>query len=327
MNLVLTPSCNKGCSYCFASKFRAESKDVMTFDTLKDIVSKTDQVIKLIGGEPTIHPEFLKFINYLVDQNREFVIISNFLFTEEVLKGLMEVLIRSKVHIGFLINSTELDEKNRMEKFKRNYNMIYSLLYKLGKEDTMSCGITFDNNRSIEYYMTYYDYLIENLVAIERMRLSINFPGAQKDKGDFYVINNKELGKKFVAMAMKSMSIKAPISVDCIIFPCMFSREDYKFLNKFFNPRSICDGAPADLFPNMTLSHGYPLKESISINLNKYTNYETAASELKLRYDILESTVELPEECKVCRFNKEGLCHGPCLAFYDLSEEAIGIND
>jgi hypothetical protein len=52
---------------------------------------------------------------------------------------------------------------------------------------------------------------------------------------------------------------------------------------------------------------------------------EIANEDMLLRYKIIKSQIEVPEDCKICRFYK-GICDGPCLGFFDLSHINIGKN-
>ncbi len=143
MNLIITKRCNKGCPYCFASSSRNSSlKDDMdmSFETFVKLLDKIDDRThpKLLGGEPTSHPNFSLFIDELVKRRKDFTIISNFLFTDEI----RDVIIKAsnEVKISFLINSSNLnDVKGRYDTFVKNYNTIYNHLYVRDLEVNISC--------------------------------------------------------------------------------------------------------------------------------------------------------------------------------------------
>jgi len=332
MNFIITTSCNKGCPYCFANEAN-KSSDVkeMSLELYKKLLDKikdTNIPIKLLGGEPSSHPLFKEFVREALNRNRQIVIISNFLFNEDVLNYLLSVVHTGK--ISFLINSTSLDVGNRIDVFKKNYNAIFSLLYSIDLEENMSCGLTLERDRDVLYYLEYIDFLIKHIKKIEKLRISIDFPGNKSDKNDFYFLKNKKLGETFLILSRKAIDIGANYSVDCIIFPCMFdNKEEYKLIKKFTERLStFCNGVPSDIFPDETVSYCYPLKESIVVNSKNYDNLQLAAEELKLRYEILEDeyTDLLPEDCIKCEFRKKQICKGPCLGFFDLSKEVIGKN-
>jgi len=330
MNLIITKRCDKGCPYCFASSARSKTKIGdwdMSFETFKEMLDKsTDrQGIKLLGGEPTSHPEFKIFIEELVNRKLDFTIISNFLFKEDIADAIIEAM--KKVNINFLINSSNLeDREGRYDTFVNNYNKIYDFLYKTDREENMSCGITFEVDKTADYYINYMKTLNEKLDGIERFRISIPNPEVKKE--DFFIINNKELGKKFLTVTQAAVALGFTPSLDCIIYPCMFNnKEEWKYIKKFLdNVRTFCEGCPTDIFPDKTASYCYPLKESIKVDTEKYQNIGQVFDDMNMRYKILEGRVTQPEACNNCPFKKIGMCGGPCLAFYDLSKETLGIN-
>ncbi|MCF7870401.1 MAG: radical SAM protein [Candidatus Omnitrophica bacterium] len=325
MNFILTTSCNKGCPYCFAHQNRKDDpNNFMSLKSFEEMVDKTNSQIKLLGGEPTQHPQFKEIIEILIRKKRRVTLISNFLFDDETLNIILEALEHIEIH--FLVNATDLDKKNRMEKWSKNYNTIFKFLYAKDKEEYMSIGITL-YDQSLKYYLNYIDFLKKNILKIERFRLSIAFPGSKEEKNNFYIINNKELGKTIVSLVYKIVDMGIKPSIDCILFPCMFNnKEEYKYIRKFSQEfRFKCNAAPCDLFPDKTISYCYPLKEKIKINFDNYLKSKPIQEDLRLRYKILEEQIEKPVACKSCEYFKKNLCDGPCLGFYDLESLETGV--
>lgn len=335
MNLILTHDCNKGCPYCFARSTRnslTNEDDVhMSMDFIMESLDKSKGNIKLLGGEPTQHPQFSEIVDEVIRRKRSFTLISNFLFDENTLEKILDVI--DKGNIGFLVNATDLDKGSRMETWSRNYNEIYKKLYSKNKEEKLSAGLTISDDFSTDYYVKYINYLLNNVFTIERMRLSLSFPGNNEGKDEFNFINNKELGKKILVVIRYLLDKSIPFSIDCTLYPCLFNnREEWKFIRKFEEKKMISSncsekgGLPADIFPDKTVSYCYPLKDSIKVSSEKYNNFEEIKKDMKSRYRILVSKIEAPEACQNCSHFKTDFCEGPCLGFYDLSKEEIGKN-
>ena len=133
-NLILTQSCDKNCSYCFARQFRFNDTNdkEMSLVTVKSIIDKllieipSGGHLSLLGGEPTKYTYFKEALEMCNDSKIIVNLISNFLFPESILNILKDTINR-KQDINFLINATELRENNRMEIFSKNYNEIYTL--------------------------------------------------------------------------------------------------------------------------------------------------------------------------------------------------------
>jgi organic radical activating enzyme len=329
MNLIITSKCNKGCSYCFASEFREGTQQNMSFDFFKEILDKTpkDKEIKLLGGEPTLHPEFELFLEELKKRNRKVVLISNFLFGDKQLSAILNFMDNHK--LSFLANSTDLDQSTeRIEKFTKNYKTIYKKLYQRDEENLMACGYTFEREKNYKYYLEYTDFLLKHILKIERLRLSLEFPWKEEEKNKFDFINDKSIGEKFLVMVKKALNIGAKPSIDCIVLPCFFlNKEEYKYVTKFSDKfKTICSTGAWDVFPDGTLSYCYPTKDALTIDIHKHRNFVAAGEEISIRYKVVESIVDLPEACKECPMRKSMNCAGPCLGFFDLSQIDIGKN-
>jgi len=326
MNFIITTHCNKGCPYCFAHENRKhDPNSYMDIEKFKRLVKKSKgSRVKLLGGEPTEHPQFKEIVDFLILNKIPFTLISNFLFSEEILNIILNAI--SRVSVTFLVNATDLDVSDRMKKWSYNYNTIYKKLYKMNKEEAISIGFTLFK-KDLKYYLNYLDFVKENILNIERIRLSIAFPGNKEDKGNFFVINNKEIGNIFLGLIKKIINMGIRPSLDCILFPCMFNnKEEFKFVKRFLDKTKFkCgEGAPTDLFPDETISYCYPLKEAIKLDFNDYNNPKAVNENLLTKYKIIDSIVQKPKECLACNFFKQGMCAGPCLGFYDLSEISLG---
>lgn len=330
MNLIITKRCNKGCPYCFATTARNETLPDdwdMSFETFQELLDKMgpEDSPKLLGGEPTQHPEFKRFVDELTNRKIKFTLISNFLFNDDMTDFIIETL--KKQQVSFLINSTNLnDVKGRKEKFVKNYNRIYEFLYQSDAEEGMSCGFTFENDKPWTYYVDYLQELNNSLLGIERLRLSIANPETKKE--DYFFINNHELGTKFITVIKKALELGITPALDCIIYPCLFeNKEEWKYIKKFLNNvRTKCVGCPNDIFPDKTASFCYPTKNSVKVNTEKYDSIQEIRNDLEMRHKIITMKQTLPKPCINCPFRAADMCGGPCLAFFNLQNETLGTN-
>ena len=82
MNFIITKRCNKGCPYCFAHQSRVEDpKGEMTLDQFNKLIDDYQcEHIKLLGGEPTCHPQFKDILESVLQKGKSVTLISNFLF-------------------------------------------------------------------------------------------------------------------------------------------------------------------------------------------------------------------------------------------------------
>ncbi len=324
MNIIINSECNKFCSYCFAKDHR--SGENMSFEKFQELVEFSENPIKILGGEPTLHPDFLKMVQYACEQKGEVTVISNFLFSKEVLAGLLEL--SEKYAINFLINSTPHNSKEKYNRFVHNYTTLFARLYILEKEDSMSCGLTFAGE-SLESIALYIKKLKTDLLDIGRLRISLDFPGSQERKDKFYFLENHDTGDLFVGVIAVCIQLGIAVNIDCTYFPCMFSnRAKYKYAKKFATHTGsvgrcgghMNSGGPTDVFSDGSASYCYPLKNTITADniTEKFKNFSEVRRYLGLKYAFTFGKTVLPLPCRKCSFLRDGKCLGPTLCFYDL---------
>ena len=328
-NLILTQACNKNCSYCFASDYRHDASVVeseMSLETIGTILDKTytgdASRISLLGGEPTQHSRFAEILDLCYTKKFKVLLISNFLFNEQTLQKLLQIIADPDKNLSFLINATELRIGTRMETFARNYNTILQAVTDHNKTDSLTCGLTLDGELlTQEGFDNYLGFLQQSLTEIPAMRFSLNYPGSLDGKEKFYFLNNKEFGDHIYYVVRRLLYAGITPVFDCISFPCMYRTPKIaRFIRAYIEKDNgyICQGAPADYLTDGTVRYCFPTL-SISVNGAKYKTDQSIRSALKNKYDEVLKRATLPEPCITCEYKREGTCHGPCLGFMDLS--------
>ena len=80
----ITSRCNDNCDFCIERKFMKKKRADLSFEEIKKNFEYLNNEFKLdyvviTGGEPTLHPDFLKIIDYFHKRNIEFRVITNLL--------------------------------------------------------------------------------------------------------------------------------------------------------------------------------------------------------------------------------------------------------
>lgn len=296
MNFIITEKCNKNCNFCFAEK---NNTDMYLEDFL--ILANLFPV-KILGGEPTLNPQFSNFINI----DKEIILISNLIFDEKILLA----IIKAENITGILANCSYLDKEN-MKTFAFNYSTLSQY-----KRD-IAGGITIEDYVPLEYYIDYMTELRRH-TRISSLRISLNFPNVKSYKDPNMYVNNKKLGSKIIEVikTFDKLNNLNSLFVDCFMYPCMF--EDIEFYNKHLKNINCAGnnnrGFPLDVLPDMTAIYCFPTADKIRIDLKTKNNIFDLEKELLEKYKSLSDKRELPTECKVCKYFKE--CNGPCLALY-----------
>lgn len=79
--LTVNRACNLRCNWCYAKDTDFAQKDTMTLDMVDRLLGTIDGLtvgrVVLIGGEPTIHPNFLEIVRRVKAKGHEVALVSN----------------------------------------------------------------------------------------------------------------------------------------------------------------------------------------------------------------------------------------------------------
>lgn len=78
---TINRACNLRCNWCYAKDTDFAQKDTMTMDTVDRLLASIDGItvrrIILIGGEPTIHPNFLEIVRRVKARGHKVALVTN----------------------------------------------------------------------------------------------------------------------------------------------------------------------------------------------------------------------------------------------------------
>ncbi|GBR73265.1 molybdenum cofactor biosynthesis protein A [Candidatus Termititenax aidoneus] len=334
MNIILTTRCNKNCSFCFANKVMrekpAEDMTLANFSGLVELACRDNprpQGLKLLGGEPTMHPQFVEILDFLTARQIQVSLISNLLYEDEKVRMRIYQAARDGVIVGGLANAAELGSSNKMQIFKDNFNALREALGRRDFQRDLAAGITLSRHKSSAEEVAYVEYLSQNL-EISALRISLDFLG--DNVRDTFFINNKEYGQKFLAVIHKCLDLRIPASGDCKMYPCMFEpknfRKDIQGFIQRIRTACLAGAAPFDVLPDMSYIHCYPARKLSGQNILKFSHLSEALGEITFLKKSLQSLgrEDLPPECRVCDYYKTNRCDSLCLGCREL---AVGFLD
>jgi organic radical activating enzyme len=327
VNILLTTRCNKNCSFCFANQaMREKPAQDMTLENFRSLIrlAKTDQInptVKLLGGEPTMHPDFPQILTILRQEGAHACLISNLLYGSDTVRDSLRQAIADKVIDGCLSNAAELGTEAKMRLFARNYQDLQAAFAQYNPGQFVAAGITLSRHKTAAEETAYIEYLSQN-IEIRRLRLSLDFQA--ENKIDKFFVNNKEYGNKVQEIIYKCLDLRVSFSWDCKIYPCLFDAKVFQKDVLGFTPhvRSVCpaDGAPFDVFPDMSYVHCYPARALSGQNILKFKRLSEAADEITFLKNTLQTIHKdfLPEECRECHYYQSGICDSLCLGCQEL---------
>lgn len=312
-NILLTQKCVRSCPYCFARRHMktAPSEDLMTWE---DLIYLADLIeafgkgnVSLLGGEPTLHPEFIDFALYLVERDFTVTIFTSGIMSQEVL----EEADRSFRHIpierlSFVCNlndprSSPPAENERVGKFLETFGA------------RVMAGF---NIYRTEFDMSFlFDHI--NRHGLRRdLRVGLAHPilGA---KNSFVRISDIEKTIRRLCSYFPLMErLRIKPGLDCGFPLCKFSDRELGWLYKFGGGHNMFECGPAlDIGPDMSIWPCFPLSH---FHRKSVFDFDSLGDILKF-YSEIHNTVRtessgIYEECDTCNLRRDRLCAGGCIS-------------
>lgn len=333
-NIMINEACNLRCPYCFANEFvnnvdgekeNNESKLLnMSFTDFKKavdfIMTNPNERIGIIGGEPTIHPQFGQFMEYLVWNQKvnNVILFTNGTYPEH----LNDLLNHEKIRILFNCNSPEFISEKQFGAMVRNLDITINRLH---MKDRVTLGI---NMYKVDFD---YSYIVDLLEKYEYgyVRTSITIPNTT-DKRSIDMIEYFKMMKPSVFRFFRELFRKDILpNYDCNIMPlCVMSQQDIIWLKdsqqnimrKRGNLRAnLLDSSNCkpviDILPNLDAVRCFGLSGEEKIHINSFQTIKDLENYYFNHFDVFAWNVFSSELCKTCEMRMKMFCTGGCLAF------------
>ncbi|MFH1136960.1 MAG: radical SAM protein [Pseudomonadota bacterium] len=300
-NLVLTSRCDLSCSYCFARP--VFSKTGPPRDTPLDLfeqaldfleLSGQDQAC-LLGGEPTLHPDFPTLVHRAAGRGFRLLVFSNGRIPEESLKALADV---SPDKMSLLLNLTAAGSENHDQAVAR-------VLDRLGSRVGLGLNLSSPN-----FSFEAASRLIARHGLRPLIRVGLAHPGLTGENAFLPPRQYAKVGRKLLAAAADLAGQGISLELDCGFTPCMFpggeGPGDLVDLGRRCNPLP-------DLLPDGTMIACFALA---ALGRLPFTAAKTAGEFRDLFFEKLSPYEALGvfPECRSCGFRLEGKCQGGCRA-------------
>jgi len=132
MRILLTESCNGNCPHCFNKDMRKDGhmdtdKAILLFDYL----ARHTKGIKFMGGEPTIHPDFVMLYEYAQDAGLNVFLFTNAL-NDEILKIKPRLRDSITYNMALLNDCFNLDKLIPEREFSRFFETVINTKTNIG---------------------------------------------------------------------------------------------------------------------------------------------------------------------------------------------------
>jgi len=299
-NVLLTNICNQKCSYCFAANQLEQKKTEMSFKDFKFVLSflkkNNEKTIRLMGGEPTLHSQFEKIIDYIISQDLKVHIFTNGLFSNKTANFLVEK--RQNIKYSFNINPENLYSKKNWGLINANLKLITPF------KDSLIGSVIWQKDFNIDYLME-----LANKYSVKVIMLRIANPifGAKNEYVSFnqYAV----LAKNIIQQIKKSNKNKIRIGFGCGFSKKMFTEKQFKILKEYnvVNLNWGCDGNSGrfDIDTDLFVFRCFPLSDW---KRKKLTDFEDS-KEIEKYFN------RLMHKYQKNNSSHNFIHHGPCFSY------------
>ncbi len=296
-NLVVTNQCQDKCTYCF-SDFQIPNNGFSLSQvkkTVKFLKSFNRNSINIVGGEPSLNPDFIPIVKLLLDEGLETKIFTNGKLNS---KSIAELQKFNHGEFWFCVNRT--NEFLATE--------IKNLYRKLGWRIQLNLTIYHGKQNIHHIFREISDYKLNNYY-----RVGIALPVWPEKKRMFLKpYEYKEAADKLFYSIKEGISKNMSPTFDCGFPYCFFSAEQRLYFDKNGIEFSSNCGVIPDILPDFTVIPCFPLAR-----LKKPIGKKSNRQKIENSYNkILKEFSYKPifDECDNCDDLKSKNCCGGCAA-------------
>lgn len=305
-NIALTATCNRACAFCFATDAMEAHGQSGNFMTLDRFESSLDFLIRsgipearLLGGEPTIHPDFEHLVDRVLARSLRLVVFSGGMIPERALRRLEQVPAdRLRVLLNVIPPTGKPQQLARQEE----------VLQRLGHR--IALGVTID---SPAVQIGFLFDLIERYGLATTVRLGLAHPTLNGSNGYLHPRQYPEVGRRVTEFGLLALERGIGLEFDCGWVPCMFPDGALAALGKTSEDVGLRCNPILDLMPDGQMISCYPLGAHSSIELSP----DHDARQLRMHFtdrQRADRRFMLYRECEPCEWRARGECTGGCLS-------------
>jgi hypothetical protein len=311
-NLMISRVCNLHCIFCFAGQDAPQAGgggemnfvSTETYEAQLDFLDRSGiDEVRLIGGEPTLHPNFSQLVDIARNRNKQILVFSHGLIPESALICLEALPVKS---CTVLINAnasrwpagpTQKEISRRRETLQR-----------LGKRALLGFNI-----HGSDFELEPYFGLIQETGCQKVVRLGLAHPVSDGQNVFLHPKQYPFIGHKIVKFAKIAATYGIKLDFDCGFVRCMFSKDGLKELERLETDIFWRCNPILDLDINNQAFHCFPLRERFMVQVNPDSTAAECRDSLSQQVAVYR-IAGIYQECSSCYYKQQDECIGGCLA-------------
>jgi len=311
-NLTISNICNLHCPYCFASTHMADNWEgpgpafiaLETFERHLDFLDRSGiEQVRLIGGEPTLHPEFPVLVQRIRQRGKNVAVFSHGLMPERSLACLASLPAEQCTVLINMNASRAPDGPNAQELARRR-----ATLERLGERALPGFTI----------YKTNFDLtpllpIIEATGCQRSVRLGLAQPILAGENAYLHPKQYPFVGHKIVQFAQLAAAAGVTLQYDCGFVRCMFPSKDFEQLEQLGMAPAFHCNPILDIDLTGSAVHCFPLTGVVQTPITNGQDARSLRETLSAQSRPFRMS-GIYRECSACLYKARGDCTGGCLA-------------
>lgn len=275
--------------------------DRQTFEQALSFLERSNiKEVRMLGGEPTLHPNFSEFVNIALEREFRLFIFSNGYMPETALRLLEEIPEEKvKVLINVVTDPENFDglDKKQIAFFQRLSSKIIP-------------GFNIDT-ASVQF-----DFLLDIVLKFNttrKIRLGLAHPKMEGDNHFLHPRYYPVVGKKIADFMRKTKPYGIEISFDCGFVPCMFPEDSFALIGQdIANLGNRCNPI-LDILPEGQVISCFPLA-NFQQELILEDMKDADLRQIFINKQKPFRSMMLYKKCHTCEYRLHGYCVGGCLS-------------
>ncbi len=256
--------------------------------------------MRLLGGEPTLHPEFDAFVDVALEGAFHVSIFTNGLIPETTLGHLEKI---PADRLALVVNVNAPDDQKPGEAARQA-----ELLSRLGRKARLGFNI-YRPQPPLGFLLA----LIDQHELCRTLRLGLAHPCLDRSNSFLRPSEYKGVGRIVADFARAAWASGVELDFDCGFVPCMFPQDFLEDLGDQAHALGNCCGPVPDVLPDGSVAHCYPMAARDRVDLADVSSFEQLRRSLNQRF-APDRALGIYRECFRCPHRDSGGCGGGCLA-------------
>ena len=313
-NVILTNVCNLSCPYCFAGALRSLDRKFIsreTFDRAAAFLLKShSNEIGLIGGEPTLHPEFGDILRKSADLFGRVFVYTNGVYLEHFFPDAL----RDNICYLVNVNSSQVIGK-------KYFYRIEHMLDTAAQSDMIAqfaLGVNvYEPDQNFDDVL----HLCETL-GMNGLRLSVVVPdNAGEERRNWFLRLKPALMRLYGELSRRNIVPK----YDCnIVPPCVFTQQELDFIRtlpgnssdiaRLTGEMAVCRPV-VDIYPDLTVARCFGMSRYRNHHIDEFNSLDDIIRFFLYEIDGRLLYADSDKQCQECYRRKTLQCSGGCLTF------------